>query len=96
MPLLERTHRRLGDKVRFVGVDGNDSRRLAKDLMAKTGVTYPSGYDPRDDVFRRYRLRGRPTTVFIDAAGRIKGTHAGELDSGDLTELLDRYLGIRT
>jgi len=96
MPLLERTHKALGDDVRFVGVDGNDSRRLAVELMAKTGVTYRSGYDPDDAVFRRYRLRGRPTTVFIDAAGRIKGIHAGELKAGDLTDLLRRYLGVES
>lgn len=94
MPLLERTHTALGDDVRFVGVDGNDSRRLAIDLMAKTKVTYPSGYDPKDEVFRRYRLRGRPTTVFIDAAGHIKGIHAGELKADDLHDLLHRYLGV--
>jgi cytochrome c biogenesis protein CcmG/thiol:disulfide interchange protein DsbE len=94
MPLLERTHHRLGDDVQFLGIDGNDSRRLAVDLMAKTKVTYPSGYDPKDAVFRQYRLRGRPTTVFIDADGTIKGIHAGELKEADLHDLLRRYLGI--
>ncbi|HET7652737.1 MAG TPA: TlpA disulfide reductase family protein [Acidimicrobiales bacterium] len=94
MPLLERTHQRLGDDVQFLGIDGNDSRRLAVDLMAKTKVTYPSGYDPKDAVFRQYRLRGRPTTVFIDADGTIKGIHAGELKEADLHDLLRRYLGI--
>jgi cytochrome c biogenesis protein CcmG/thiol:disulfide interchange protein DsbE len=94
MPLLERTHQQLGDQVQFLGVDGNDSRRLATDLMATTKVTYPSGYDPKDAVFREYRLRGRPTTVFIDAAGTIKGVHAGELKQADLHDLLRRYLGI--
>jgi cytochrome c biogenesis protein CcmG/thiol:disulfide interchange protein DsbE len=94
MPLLERTHQRLGGEVQFLGVDGNDSRRLAIDLMAKTQVSYPSGYDPKDAVFREYRLRGRPTTVFIDAAGTIKGVHAGELREADLHDLLHRYLGI--
>jgi cytochrome c biogenesis protein CcmG/thiol:disulfide interchange protein DsbE len=96
MPLLERTHQRLGDDVQFLGIDGNDSRRLAVDLMAKTKVTYPSGYDPKDAVFRQYRLRGRPTTVFIDADGTIKGIHAGELKEADLHDLLRRYLGIDT
>jgi hypothetical protein len=57
-------------------------------------VTYPSGYDPSVTVFRRYRIRGRPTTVFIDAHGTIRGIHAGELREPDLHELLHRYLGI--
>lgn len=95
MPLLERAHRRHGDEVQFVGVDGNDSRRLARELMAETGVTYPSGYDPSDDVYRDYRLVGRPTTVFIDAGGRIRGVHAGELRGDQLDRLLAEHLGVR-
>ena len=42
MPLLERAHQRYGDEVRFVGIDGNDSRRLARRLMAETGVNEAS------------------------------------------------------
>lgn len=94
MPLLERAHQRYGDEVRFVGIDGNDSRRLARRLMAETGVTYPSGYDPDDDVYRDYRLVGRPTTVFVDARGRIRGVHAGELRGDELDELLAEHLGV--
>ena len=94
MPLLERAHRRYGDEIQFVGIDGNDSRRLARELMAETGVTYPSGYDPGDDVYRRYRLVGRPTTVFIGADRRIRGVHAGELRGTELDELLARHLGV--
>ena len=94
MPLLERAHRRVGDRVQFLGIDGQDSRRLARELMARTGVTYPSGYDPDDTVYRRYRLVGRPTTVFIDADGRIRGVHAGELRGDELDRLLADHLGI--
>jgi cytochrome c biogenesis protein CcmG/thiol:disulfide interchange protein DsbE len=94
MPLLERVHRRVGDAVQFVGIDGNDSRRLARELMAETGVTYPSGYDPGDGVYREYRLVGRPTTVFIGADGRIRGVHAGELRGDDLDRLLAEHLGV--
>ena len=94
MPLLERAHQRLGDEVQFLGIDGNDSRRLARELMVETGVTYPSGYDPGDDVYRKYRLVGRPTTVFIGADGRIRGVHAGELRGDDLDRLLAEHLGV--
>jgi hypothetical protein len=95
MPLLERAHQRVGDEVRFLGIDGNDSRRLARDLMAETGVTYPSGYDPDDAVYRRYRLVGRPTTVFIGPDGRIRGVHAGELRGDELDRLMAEHLGVR-
>lgn len=94
MPALERVHRDLGDRVAFLGVDGRDSRRLALELMAKTGVTYPSGYDPDDAVHRRYHLVGRPTTVLVDAGGKILATHAGELQESELRALIEKHFGI--
>lgn len=94
MPALERVHRDLGGRVAFVGIDGRDSRRLALELMEKTGVTYPSGYDPTDAVHRRYRLVGRPTTVLVDPGGRILAVHAGELQESELRDLVERHFGI--
>lgn len=95
MPAFQRVHREFGDRVAFVGVDGNDSRRNAIALLTETGVTYPSGYDPQDRVYRAFRLVGRPTTVFIGADGRIRGTSAGELEAEELRELLDRHFGVK-
>lgn len=94
MPALEAVYQQVKDRVAFVGVDGNDSRRLALKLMDRTGVSYPSGYDPKDEVYRAYRLVGRPTTVFIDAGGRIRGVHAGELDEPALRAKLAEFLGV--
>lgn len=93
MPALEAVHRRLGDAVAFVGIDGNDSRRLALRLMEKTGVTYPSGYDPTDAVHRRFRLVGRPNTVLITARGRVATVHVGELTEPELLASIRRHLG---
>lgn len=39
-------------------------------------------------VLRRYRVRGLPTTVFIDAEGYISSQYVGQLSSKILTERL--------
>lgn len=91
---MERAHQALGDRVAFVGIAGNDSRRLALKLLAKTGVTYPSGYDPADAVHRRYRLFGRPNTVFITRDGKVASVHLGELTEPELLGLIRRHLGV--
>lgn len=89
LPVLAQAHRRAGGAVAFVGVDVNDSRRAAAELLDGTGVTYPAGYDADASIAGRYRLQGMPTTVFIGADGRVDGVVTGPLDAADL----DRRIG---
>lgn len=76
--------------VAFLGVDHQDSRLDAIELLDAYGVTYPAGYDPRGDVAARYAVRGLPATVFISTDGRIVDFHQGELSADELQERLDR------
>ena len=75
-------------QVAFVGVDHQDSREDAIELLDRHGVTYPAGYDPRGDVAAKYFVRGLPATVFIGADGRIVDFHQGELNAKELQERL--------
>ena len=76
--------------VAFVGVDHQDSRLDAIELLDAYGVTYPAGYDPRGDVAARYAVRGLPATVFIATDGRIVDFHQGELSADELQDKLRR------
>lgn len=76
--------------VRFLGVDHQDSRLDAIELLDAHGVTYPAGYDPRGDIAAKYAVRGLPATAFISADGRIVDFHQGELSAAELRERLDR------
>lgn len=93
LPILERAHRRAGRHVAFLGVDVADSRRAATELLERTGVTYPAGYDPHKEVAGRYRLLGMPTTVFIGADGRIAGEVKGPLSAAELDRWIERLRG---
>lgn len=52
-----------------------------------------TGRDPGAAAARRYGVRGAPTTVFIDPAGRILAERQGLLDEADLVRLVARLLG---
>lgn len=93
LPVLEEASRRAAGSVRFVGVDVADSRTAAAELLDATGVTFPAGYDPDRAVADRYRLRGMPTTVFIDARGRVSEVARGKLSAADLDRRLERLAG---
>jgi thiol-disulfide isomerase/thioredoxin len=77
-------------EVAFLGVDHQDSRQDAIELLDRHGVTYPAGYDPRGDVAAKYFVRGLPATVFIGADGRVVDFHQGELNANELQERLDK------
>lgn len=93
LPLLEHASQRSAGAVSFVGVDVNDSRTAATDLLDAAGVTYPTGYDPDRSVAGRYRLQGMPTTVFVDADGRVAGVARGKLTAAELDHRLEQVQG---
>ena len=90
LPVLEQAAQRTAGSVAFVGIDVNDSRSAASDLLTEAGISYPAGYDPDRAVAHRYRLQGMPTTVFVDADGRVADVARGRLTAADLDRRLAR------
>lgn len=94
MPALAAAHRRFGDRVAFLGVNHQDTRDLAVDLLDETGVTYPSGYDREGTVALDYGLFGMPTTIFIAADGELLERRTGEMTLLELESTISRlFLG---
>lgn len=90
MPRLAEAARRLEGRVAFLGVSYKDRREDALALARETGLPYPSAVDADGDVGSRYGVYGMPTTVFVDAEGRIVGRYLGEMKDGTLDRLLRR------
>jgi cytochrome c biogenesis protein CcmG/thiol:disulfide interchange protein DsbE len=94
MPALAAAHRRFGDRVAFLGVNHQDARDLAVELLDETRVTYPSGYDPDGSVARDYGLFGMPTTIFVAADGELLERRTGEMTLPELESTIERlFLG---
>lgn len=95
MPAFQAVHRRTGDDVAFLGINHQDSRDDALDLLRSAGVSYPSGFDPKGSVARAYGLYGMPTTVFISTDGRILATRTGELTESQLSTAITELFEVR-
>lgn len=54
LPGFEAVHRRVGDRVTFLGMNNQDSRGDALRLLRQTKVSYPSGSDPSGRVAKAY------------------------------------------
>jgi cytochrome c biogenesis protein CcmG/thiol:disulfide interchange protein DsbE len=93
MPMLQAAAQRLGGKVRFVGIDTNDTRSAALGFLGRVHVSYLILFDPNGQVAARYGLFGLPTTVFVSPSGKVLGRHSGQLDATSLQAALTQAFG---
>lgn len=99
MPDFEKVHRSLADEVVFLGIDQCEScqggsREAAERLVRETGVSYRLAEDPDGSVFVAFAGSSMPTTVFIDADGRVVEHVGGMLTEPQLRERLSRLFGV--
>jgi cytochrome c biogenesis protein CcmG/thiol:disulfide interchange protein DsbE len=59
----------------FVGVDYHDVTSDGLRFLRAHDITYPTVQDGSGSVGDKYGLTGVPETYFIDARGRLVGTH---------------------
>ena len=90
LPAFQAVSERFKGRVAFVGVTFNDSREGARAVLERSGVTYPAGYDPHDDVALDYGLVKMPTTVFIGRDGNLVERRDGEFSDVQLEATINR------
>ncbi len=92
MPAFELIHRAVTPRIRFVGIDSQDSFNNAKQFAEKTGVTYDLWRDPTGEFLTKLKLVALPTTLITDANGTVvwmkTGSLSGEQLQAKLTELV--------
>jgi thiol-disulfide isomerase/thioredoxin len=94
MPAFERVHRRLGQRVAFVGVDQRDQRGPALALARHAGVSYRLAFDPSGRSFDAFGGLGMPTTVLLRADHTVAAVFTGQLDEQALVGKLHDDLGV--
>jgi thiol-disulfide isomerase/thioredoxin len=90
MPLLEAALEKYGaEGLAILAIDADEPASLVTDFRDELGVSLPLLLDPGGEVQQLYRVRGYPTTYFVDRDGVIQVQHMGILSEGQL----ERYLG---
>jgi len=96
-PLIQQFYAAAKGKVGVLGVvdgaypdDPNDALNASHGL----GLHYPSVFDAHGKLVEQVRSSGIPTTLFLDAGGKVVHTKVGQLKPGELGELVKQYLGI--
>jgi thiol-disulfide isomerase/thioredoxin len=94
LPLLAQVARSDAGRLDVLGVDMQDNRDLADQLLSDAAVTFPAGYDPDRAVSERWQVDGLPVTVFIAPDGTVIDYHRGQLGAADLSARVDRLLRV--
>jgi thiol-disulfide isomerase/thioredoxin len=90
MPLLDAALEKYGaEGLAILAIDADESAGLVTEFRDELGVSLPLLLDPGGEVQQLYRVRGYPTTYFVDRDGIIEVQHIGILSEGQL----ERYLG---
>lgn len=97
LPEIARYAKRAAGRVQVVGVITNDpNRTAAQSVVDDFGLRFPMVYDERAQVRKAVGALGIPTTLLVDAQGRVAYRYTGvQLDEAALARLVERYLGVR-
>lgn len=94
MPAIQNVHEEYGDQIVVLGVNAGDTREDAIAFIEELGLTFDVVLDSTYEVEDRYRVRGLPSTFFIDQNGVIQIQHIGFMEEGVLLGYLDE-MGIK-
>lgn len=92
LPDFAEVHRELGDDVRFVGLNLQDSPERAQRFADDAGVGFEILLDPDQTVPVSLDIARFPSTLFVDESGQIVELHQGELTADELRTLIAEEL----
>jgi peroxiredoxin len=91
MPALERLHAALpSDRFELLAITTDTRKEAITGFARSLGLTFPILVDDQRDVSDALMVRGLPTTVLIDADGRMLARAVGprEWDSPEMLALI--------
>lgn len=94
MPLFQKYHEIFGDDLTILAINMGESIDEVSAFASEERLDFPILLDRLGVVEELYRVRGLPSTYFIDQEATIKFLHLGAVTEDQLLGYLDR-LGVR-
>lgn len=94
LPAFGSVHRAIGEQVRFVGLNPQDSAAKAEKFARDAGADYEILLDQSPGISATLQLGVFPATLLVNAAGQIVELHQGPLSADALRRLITENLGI--
>jgi thiol-disulfide isomerase/thioredoxin len=93
MPLLQQVQQQYGEQVVVLTVNHDEPPEVVQGFVDELNLDLNVLLDPQARVAGLYKVRGFPSTVFIDPEGVIRYVHIGLLSEGALRGYLEE-LGV--
>jgi thiol-disulfide isomerase/thioredoxin len=88
MPNIQKYYEKYPGAFAVIAVNADESQVKVERFVKDMDLTFPAVLDPGSKVQALYRLRGYPTTYFIDSQGVVRFRHIGMLTESQLEEYL--------
>ncbi len=89
MPAFEDRYQELKDDNFIVlGVNYDEPVEDVRTFRDEFGLSFPLLLDPGGSVQRLYRIRGYPSSIFVDPQGVVRVVHLGLITEGQLRDYL--------
>jgi peroxiredoxin len=89
MPAFEDRYQELKDDNFIVlGVNYDEPVEDVRTFRDEFGLSFPLLLDPGGNVQRLYRIRGYPSSIFVDPQGVVRVVHLGLITEGQLRDYL--------
>ena len=93
-PELNALAARYGSKgVVLVGVDVREGETQMRSYLRDNAVPYPAVHDGDGSIAAAFDVLAPPTTVIVDASGKVAATYLGGVRSDQVARIIDRLRG---
>jgi len=77
----------------LVGVDVREGETQMRSYLRDNAVPYPAVHDGDGSIAAAFDVLAPPTTVIVDASGKVAATYLGGVRSDQVARIIDRLRG---
>lgn len=91
MPEIQARSEKFEGQFHVVAVNFDEPRDQVQSFVDELGLTFTVVLDPGAKIQKLYRIRGYPTSYFVDAEGILQIQHIGIMTGGQLDDYLVQF-----
>jgi peroxiredoxin len=89
MPDLQAAFEEYADQdLVILGIDVQETKEVVEPYIDQLGITFPILLDKQGKTTASYKIRGLPTSIFVDREGIIQHVHLGPLTQKNIQDYL--------
>jgi peroxiredoxin len=90
MPVFQTHHEQLSDKLTIIAIDFDEPKEDVQAFVDELGLTFTILLDPGGKIQNLYKIRGYPTSIFVDERGIVQIVHIGIMAESQLEGYLQQ------